>query len=79
MILTEADATQPVTGTIPYAMKMSGLTRGMIYRLIRTGKIEARKCGVRTLIVMETLHGHIDSQKYTPSHPNCVPRRGEAA
>lgn len=37
--------------TIPQAVQASGLSRSMLYLAIGRGKLRARKCGARTLIL----------------------------
>ena len=53
--------TQPLTVTIPEAVRLSGLSRSEIYRRLGTGDIEARKSGSRTLIVWTSLKSHVDA------------------
>jgi hypothetical protein len=55
-----ADGIQPLTITIPDAVRVSGLSRSEIYRRLGTGDIEARKSGSRTLIVWASLKAYID-------------------
>jgi hypothetical protein len=55
-----ADGIQPLTVTIPDAVRISGLSRSEIYRRLGTGNIEARKNGSRTLIVWASLKAYID-------------------
>ena len=55
-----AGGIQPLTITIPDAVRMSGLSRSEIYRRLAAGDIEARKSGSRTLIVWVSLKAYID-------------------
>jgi hypothetical protein len=52
---------QPLTVTIPDAVRLSGLSRSEIYRRLTAGDIQARKSGCRTLIVWNSLKAHIES------------------
>lgn len=54
-----ASGVQPLTVTIPEAVRVSGLSRSEIYRRLGTGDIEARKSGSRTLILMDSLRTHL--------------------
>ncbi len=47
--------------TVLDAAKASGLGRSTLYELIAAQKIEARKCGARTLILAESLRRYIAS------------------
>jgi hypothetical protein len=51
---------QPLTVTIPEAIRLSGLSRSEVYRRLGSGDIEARKSGCRTLIVWASLRAHIE-------------------
>jgi hypothetical protein len=51
---------QPLTVTIPDAVRISGLSRSEIYRRLGAGDIEARKSGSRTLIIWPSLKAYID-------------------
>jgi len=50
-----------ISHTIADAVKISGLGRTMLYELIGAGKIEARKAGNRTLILVASLRAYIAS------------------
>jgi hypothetical protein len=52
---------QPLAVTIPRAVEVSGLGRTTLYQLISAGKIDARKQGRRTLVIVESLSRHLDS------------------
>ena len=56
-----ASGIQPLTVTIPEAIRLSGLSRSEIYRRLGAGDIEARKSGSRTLIMMDSLRAHLVS------------------
>ena len=47
--------------TIAEASKISGLGRTLIYQLIGSGKLEARKCGAKTLIPADSLRAYLAS------------------
>ena len=52
---------QAIAVTIPKAVEVSGLGRTTIYQLIGAGKIDARKQGRRTLVIVESLSRHLKS------------------
>jgi excisionase family DNA binding protein len=52
---------QPLTVTIPEAVRLSGLSRSELYRQLSAGHIRARKSGSRTLILWESLKAHVES------------------
>jgi cytochrome c553 len=52
---------QPLTVTIPEAVRLSGLSRSELYRQMSAGRISARKSGSRTLIVWASLQDHIEA------------------
>jgi hypothetical protein len=52
---------QPLTVTIPDAVRLSGLSRSEIYRRLGAGDIQARKSGCRTLIVWASLKAHVET------------------
>jgi hypothetical protein len=47
--------------TIPGASENSGIGRTTLYGLIGAGKLDARKCGNRTLIIAESLRNYVAS------------------
>ena len=46
---------------IPQAAEMIGVGRSSIYVLFRDGKLTPRKCGKRTLVIVEELRRYVDS------------------
>jgi hypothetical protein len=52
---------EPLAHTIDAAVKISGIGRTSLYLLIGTGKIAARKCGNRTLIMADSLRDYVAS------------------
>jgi excisionase family DNA binding protein len=52
---------QTLAHTIADATKVSGIGRTTLYELIGAGKLDARKCGNRTLITAESLRNYIAS------------------
>ena len=46
----------PIAVSIPEAMRLTGLGRSTIYRLIDANRLPRVKVGVRTLIPFEPLH-----------------------
>lgn len=51
----------PLALTITQAVTVSGIGRTMIFELIKTGKLKARKVGRRTLIATSDLREMIDN------------------
>jgi hypothetical protein len=52
---------QPLTVTIPEAVRLSGLSRSELYRQLSAGHIHARKSGSRTLILWASLKAHVEA------------------
>jgi hypothetical protein len=52
---------QPLTVTIPDAVRLSGLSRSELYRQLSAGHIRARKSGSRTLILWASLKAHVEA------------------
>ena len=52
---------QPLTVTIPDAVRLSGLSRSELYRQMSAGHVCARKSGSRTLIVWASLKAHVEA------------------
>ena len=50
---------QPLAYTIEDAVSASGIGRTKLYDAIRAGKLRARKCGRRTLIIDEDLRSFL--------------------
>jgi excisionase family DNA binding protein len=49
----------PLAHTVPEAVRISGIGRTKLYKLIRSGDLDARKLGGRTLIPAEALRALI--------------------
>jgi hypothetical protein len=56
---TETTRTSPLALTIHEAVRVSGLSRSELYRRLADGKVKAVKSGARTLILMDSLRGHL--------------------
>jgi excisionase family DNA binding protein len=52
-------AATPLAHTVPEAVRISGIGRSKLYELIRSGALDARKLGGRTLIPAEALRALI--------------------
>ncbi len=48
-------------GTLPEAVQYSGMSRTSIYAALKMGKLEAKKCGRRTLISVASLDAYLAS------------------
>ena len=57
----ELTSAPPLAHTIPDAVRISGIGRSKLYELIRSGALDARKLGGRTLIPAKALRALIDS------------------
>jgi hypothetical protein len=76
-IITASTGIAPFTCSIQEGQRLSGLGRSEIYEAINRGDIEARKRGVRTLLVVESLRRYLDGlPAYSPENP--PPRIREA-
>ena len=53
--------TEPITVTIPDAVKASGMSRTSIYEALKRGDLTARKAGRRTLISFADLQTYLAS------------------
>ena len=51
---------EPIAVPVLEAVRLSGISRSELYRRLAAGDIRAVKSGSRTLIVMDTLRGHIE-------------------
>jgi excisionase family DNA binding protein len=52
---------QPITLTIPDAVKATGMSRTSIYEALKRGDLTARKAGRRTLISFAELESYLTS------------------
>ena len=52
---------QPITLTIPDAVKATGMSRSSIYEALKRGDLTARKAGRRTLISFAELESYLTS------------------
>ena len=50
-----------ISVTIREAVQLTGIGRSSLYELFREGKIQPRKSGKRTLIILEELKRYIES------------------
>jgi excisionase family DNA binding protein len=57
--MTELTPFDPVTVTVPDAMKYSGLGRTKIYDLISKGEIKSVRVGTRRLVVFASLKARL--------------------
>jgi hypothetical protein len=67
---------EPLAHTIDAAVKISGIGRTPLYLLIGTGKIAARKCGNRTLIMADSLRDYVANSP--PASITCGQRKATA-
>ena len=63
-----ADQTMPITASVDEAARLAGLSRSTIYKLLREGKISAKRRGRATLVVVATLSTYLlaDLKDYVP-------------
>ena len=59
-MLTDPETLEPLAYSIADASKVSSLGKTSIYTLIRTGRLESRKIGNRTVIPAQSLRRLID-------------------
>lgn len=52
---------EPIALSMREAVKISGIGRTKLFSEIRQGKLEARKCGRRTLITPHALRAYVES------------------
>lgn len=52
---------EKIAVTIPEAVAISGLGRSTLYKLFSEGKIQRRKSGNRTLIILSELNAYVHS------------------
>ncbi len=58
----EQDGTlSPITVRIPSAVKLTGISRSRLYKLIRDKEIETVKLGTSTLVLVDSLKSFIDT------------------
>jgi excisionase family DNA binding protein len=57
--LNMSEFNEPVTVTIPTAMRASGLGRTKLYELIRSNELESLRVGSRRLIVFASLKARL--------------------
>lgn len=50
---------EPLAVSVADAVKITGLSRSELYRLMGAGRVRAVKHGVRTLIPMDALRAHL--------------------
>ena len=67
MMETNAEEVQPVFVSYRQAQELTGLSRGMLWGLVSSGKVEAAKVGTRVLIRRESLIHYLESQSYAES------------
>lgn len=67
-----SESVLPIAARIPEAMRISGLSRAAIYRGWNAGRIQFRKAGRSTLVLMDSL------RRYLAELPAAEPRRRTA-
>jgi hypothetical protein len=55
---------QPLWLSYKQSQSMTGLSRGVLFGLVSSGKVEAAKIGARVLISRESLLSYLASQSY---------------
>jgi hypothetical protein len=61
--------TQPIAFRVPAACAVAGISRTRLYELISEGKVEAKACGGRTLVMAKSLADFIASLPSAPIKP----------
>ncbi|MGC2409400.1 MAG: hypothetical protein WA441_05255 [Methyloceanibacter sp.] len=57
--MTDTSTVEPVTVTVPVALRISGLGRTKFYELLANGEIESVRVGTRRLIVFASLKARL--------------------
>jgi excisionase family DNA binding protein len=60
--MTEIPSLEPVTLTVPAAMRVSGIGRTKIYEMILNREIESVRVGTRRLIVFASLKARLTNK-----------------
>ena len=61
-IIEPQDVTQPRYASIDGTAKLYGVSRGTIYKMLRTGALSACKLGARTLVDVGSADAYLASQ-----------------
>jgi excisionase family DNA binding protein len=56
--------TQPLWLSYKQSQSITGLSRGVLFMMVKSGKVEAAKVGSRVLISRESLLSYLTSQSY---------------
>ena len=65
----------PITLTIPDAVKATGMSRTTIYEALRRGDLTARKAGRRTLILYADLEAYLANLPTYQQENGCLPTK----
>ena len=57
--MTDAITIEPVTVTVPVALRISGLGRTKFYQLLADGEIQSVRIGTRRLVVFASLRARL--------------------
>jgi len=55
------ESPDPITVTVPTALRVIGIGNSKFYELVKTGRIRTIKCGRRTLVPMQSLRDFLAS------------------
>ena len=58
--MTAQSTTLPYSAGIEEAVRLTGVTRTQLYNLLAEGKVQAKKSGRRTLVLMDGLRAYVD-------------------
>jgi hypothetical protein len=58
---TSADKLPPAAYTVSDIVEISGLSRATIFRELKAGRLKAKKCGARTLILPRAWQHFLDN------------------
>ena len=67
-IAIDAVVAAPISGRIPQAVAMLGVSRSKLYQFIRSGEIEVVKIGRATLIPVDSLTRFIETRRLGTPH-----------
>jgi excisionase family DNA binding protein len=70
---------KPISFDIITAAKFCGVGRSTLYEEIRSGRLKARKCGAKTLLLRRDLEAFVESLPVAPIVGSRPRKNGKAA
>ena len=56
------DKLEPITVTVAQVRELTGLSTSSVYRLFESGKLQRKKLGGKTLVLMTDLRAYLDAE-----------------